>query len=105
MIDLHLKKRGKIHNQTNFPQLKQAYEPCHPQTDTDARAYRWIDTSITLPSDAVGQLNILWHNCYALGRDGTEIGILHEAYWVGLTGLLKCQECKPLHAPSIPFPA
>ena len=53
---------------------------------------------ICAPSDVVGQMNILRHICYLIGMDGSGVGILQEAYQVGLICLLKCQGCQLLCA-------
>lgn len=43
----------------------------------------------TFASNTAGQLNILGHNCDALGVDGAQVGVFEKTYQVGLTGFLQ----------------
>ena len=52
----------------------------------------------TLATDTTSQLNILGHNCYALGVDGTQVGILKQSNEVGLARLLEGQDGGGLEA-------
>ena len=79
MINYTFEEEKTIHNHINFSQLKHVHGLHHPQNRHTDEADGWIDTSIVLHLDAAGQLNILGHNCYPFGMDGTGHCILHEA--------------------------
>ena len=42
---------------------------------------------ITFLTDTAGELNILGHDCYTLGMDGTQVGVLKETNMVVLSSL------------------
>ena len=44
----------------------------------------------SLASDAAGQLNVLRHNCYTLGVDGSQVSVLEETDEVRLGRFLEC---------------
>lgn len=52
----------------------------------------------TLTTNTTCELDILGHDRDALGMDGTEVGILEQAYEVGLGRLLQCAERRGLEA-------
>ena len=51
-----------------------------------------------LSTDAASQLNVLGHNSYALGVDGTQVGVLEKSNEVGLSSFLKSKNGGSLEA-------
>ena len=51
-----------------------------------------------LATDAARELDVLGHDGDALGVDGAKVGVLKEAYEVGLGGLLKGEDRGGLEA-------
>ena len=49
-----------------------------------------------LSTDAASQLNILGHNSYTLGVDGTQVGIFEKTNEVGLSSFLKSKDGRSL---------
>lgn len=47
------------------------------------------DHSESVPSDSLGELEILGHNCNSLGMDGAKVGVLEQGDQVSLGSLLK----------------
>ena len=47
-------------------------------------------------TDAAGQLDVLGHDGDTLGVDGSQVGILEQAYQVCLGGFLECQDGRSL---------
>lgn len=52
----------------------------------------------TLPANATGQLDVLWHDGDMLGVDGAEVGVLEETDEVGLGGFLQSHDGRGLEA-------
>ena len=48
-----------------------------------------LSKSSPLATNPPGQLDILGHDGHPLGMDGTKVGVLKEAYQVGLASLLQ----------------
>ena len=53
----------------------------------------WFESSesdlSSLATDSPGQLDVLGHDGYTLGMNGTQVGVLKQSNEVGLTSLLK----------------
>ena len=59
----------------------------------------WRGTNLSaLATDAAGQLDVLGHDCHALGVDGSQVGVLEQAHQVGLSSLLQGQHGAALEA-------
>ena len=59
----------------------------------------WAKTNLgALATDASGQLDVLGHDGYALGVDGTQVGVLEEADKVSLACLLQSHDGRALEA-------
>mmetsp|Transcript_5885 Transcript_5885/g.16972 ORF Transcript_5885/g.16972 Transcript_5885/m.16972 type:complete len:164 (+) Transcript_5885:253-744(+) len=50
----------------------------------------------TLAANATGKLNVLGHDGDTLSMDGTQVGVLEQAHEVGLSSLLKSEDCGSL---------
>ena len=55
-------------------------------------------TLCPLTADASGQLNVLRHNSYTLGVDGTQVRVLEESHKVRFSGFLKSKDGRALEA-------
>ena len=54
------------------------------------------DHSEPVSPDALGQLEVLRHDCHALGVDRAQVGVLEQRNEVGLSSLLQGQHCLAL---------
>ena len=59
--------------------------------ETQSGADTTLPVALALCADAASELDVLWHDRDALGVDGTQIGVLEEAYQVGLGCFLQRQ--------------
>ena len=51
-----------------------------------------------LATNAAGQLDVLGHDCHALGVDSSKVGVLKQAYQICLCSLLQSQDGAALEA-------